>query len=73
GDLALVHPQSVVENGEIAVVLMDDEATLKRVYKEEDALRLQPSNPAVEPIIVRRGERRATIVGKIIGIYRKVT
>jgi repressor LexA len=73
GDLALVHPQSVVENGEIAVVLMDDEATLKRVYKGEDALRLQPSNPAVEPIIVRRGERRATIVGKIIGIYRKVT
>jgi repressor LexA len=73
GDLALIHPQSAVGNGEIAVVLMDDEATLKRVYREEDALRLQPSNPAMKPIIVGGNEGRITIVGKVIGIYRKVT
>ncbi len=72
GDLALVYPQSMVENGEIAVVLIDDEATLKRVYKEGDALRLQPSNPSMKPIIVRMGEGRVTIVGKVIGIFRKV-
>jgi repressor LexA len=73
GDLALVHPQSVVENGEIAVVLMDDEATMKRVYREEDILRLQPSNPGMKPIIVGWNEGRITIVGKVIGIFRKVT
>ena len=73
GDLALVHPQSVVENGEIAVVLMDDEATMKRVYREEDVLRLQPSNPGMKPISVGWNEGRITIVGKVIGIFRKVT
>jgi len=72
GDLALVHPQSVVEDGEIAVVLIDDEATVKRVYKEGDGLRLQASNPTMEPIIVGRGEGRVTIVGKVVGIFRKV-
>ncbi len=72
GDLALVQPQSVVDNGEISVVLIDDEATLKRVYREGNTLRLQPSNPNMEPIIVGMGEGRVTIVGKVIGIFRKV-
>jgi repressor LexA len=72
GDLALIYPQSMVENGAIAVVLIDDEATLKRVYKEGDALRLLPSNPTMKPIIVGMGEGRVTIVGKVIGIFRKV-
>jgi repressor LexA len=51
GDLALVYSQSMVENGEIAVVLIDDEATLKRVFKEGNAIRLQPSDPTMKPII----------------------
>jgi repressor LexA len=72
GDLALVHPQPVVGNGEIAVVLIDDETTVKRVYKEEDALRLHPSNPTMEPIIVGRGEGKVTIVGKVVGIFREI-
>ena len=73
GDLALVQPQSVVDNGGIAVVLIDDEATLKRVYKEGNTLRLQPSNPTMEPIIVGMRNERITIAGKVIGIFRKVT
>jgi len=72
GDLALVQPQSLVDNGGISVVLIDDEATLKRVYREGDSLRLQSSNPNMNHIIVRRGEGRVTIVGKVIGIFRKV-
>lgn len=72
GDLALVQPQSLVDIGVISVVLIDDEATLKRVYREGDALRLQPSNPNMKPIIVGMGEGRVTIVGKVIGIFRKV-
>lgn len=73
GDLALVVPQSVVENGEIAVVLIDDEATVKRVFSEGETLRLQPSNPTVDPIVVDRGKGRVTIVGKVVGIFRRVT
>lgn len=72
GDLALIYPQSMVENGEIAVVLIDDEATVKRVYKEGDALRLQPSNPIMKPTIVGMRGEKVTIVGKVIGIFRKV-
>lgn len=72
GDLALVSPQSVVENGEIAVVLIDDEATVKRVYRDGETLRLQPANPTMEPIVVERGEDRVTIVGKVVGMFRKV-
>ncbi len=72
GDLVLVQPQSLVDSGVISVVLIDDEATLKRVYREGDALRLQPSNPNMKHIIVGMGERRVTIVGKVIGIFRKV-
>jgi len=72
GDLALVQPQSLVDSGVISVVLIDDEATLKRVYREGDALRLQPSNPNMKHIIVGMEEGRVTIVGKVIGIFRKV-
>ncbi|KON30906.1 hypothetical protein AC480_00025 [miscellaneous Crenarchaeota group archaeon SMTZ1-55] len=72
GDLALVQPQSMVDNGEISVVLIDDEATLKRVYREGNTLRLQPSNPTMKPITVGMGEGRVVIVGKVIGIFRKV-
>ncbi|UCD70783.1 MAG: repressor LexA [Syntrophobacterales bacterium] len=72
GDLALVHPQPVVDEGEISVVLIDDEATVKRVYRAGDALRLQPSNPTMKPIIVGTEEGRVTIVGKVVGIFRKM-
>ena len=72
GDLALVHPQPMVDNGEISVVLIDDEATLKRVYKEGNFLRLQSSNPAMKPIIVGREDGRVNIVGKVVGIFREV-
>jgi repressor LexA len=71
-DLALVHPQPMVDNGEISVVLIDDEATLKRVYKVGNALRLQPSNSTMKPIIVGREDGRVTIVGKVVGIFREV-
>ena len=72
GDLALVHPQPMVDNGEISVVLIDDEATLKRVYKEGNFLRLQSSNPVMKPIIVGREDGRVNIVGKVVGIFREV-
>ena len=44
GDLLYVHSQETLENGQIGVVLVDDEATVKRVYQEGDVLVLRPSN-----------------------------
>jgi repressor LexA len=72
GDFALVKPQPNAENGEIVVALVDDEATIKRIFKKRDLIRLEPANPNMEPILVRKGERRVTIVGKVVGIFRKL-
>jgi repressor LexA len=72
GDFALVKPQPNAENGEIVVALIDDEATIKRIFKKRDLIRLEAANPAMEPIVVRKGEKRVTIVGKVVGIFRKL-
>jgi repressor LexA len=72
GDFALIKPQPNAENGEIVVALVDDEATIKRIFKKRDLIRLEPANPHMEPIVVRKGERRVTIVGKVVGIFRKL-
>ena len=72
GDFALVKPQPNAENGEIVVALVDDEATIKRIFKKRDLIRLEPANPHMEPIVVRKGERRVTLVGKVVGIFRKL-
>ena len=72
GDFALIKPQRDAENGEIVVALIEDEATIKRIFKKRDLIRLEPANPRVEPIVVRQGERKVTIVGKVVGIFRKM-
>lgn len=51
GDIVFVKKQPDVDNGEIAAVLIEDEATLKRVYKEKDSLILQAENPKYAPIV----------------------
>ena len=72
GDFALVKPQSHAENGEIVVALIEDEATIKRIFQKRDLIQLEPANPKMEPIIVKKGEKKVTIVGKVIGIFRKL-
>jgi repressor LexA len=72
GDFALVKPQKDAENGEIVVALIGDEATIKRIFKKRDLIRLEPANPRMEPIVVKKGEKKVTIVGKVIGIFRKL-
>ncbi len=72
GDFALVKPQPNAENGEIVVALIEDEATIKRIFKKRDLIRLEPANPRIEPIVVKKGEKRITIVGKVVGIFRKL-
>jgi repressor LexA len=72
GDFALVKPQPNAENGEIVVALIEDEATIKRILKKRDLIRLVPANPSMEPIVIKKGEKKVTIVGKVIGIFRKI-
>jgi repressor LexA len=66
GDRVLVQSQSVAENGDIVVALIDDSATVKRFYKENGHFRLQPENDAMEPIIVDDLQ----ILGKVFGVMR---
>jgi len=68
GDFVVVRQQSHAENGDIVVALIEDEATVKRFYKEEDHIRLQPENPHMEPIRTKD----VRILGKVIGLFRKV-
>ncbi len=72
GDFALVKPQPNAENGEIVVALVEDEATIKRIFQKRDLIRLEPANPKMEPIVVKKGEKRIAIVGKVVGIFRKL-
>lgn len=67
GDIVLIRQQPDVEDGEIAAVLIDNEATLKRVHKKAGCLILNPANPAYEPIIIT-GEELADvrIIGKAV-------
>jgi len=68
GDVVIVRPATEASNGEIVVALLEDEATVKRYFREADAIRLQPENSAYEPIISRDVE----VIGRVIGVFRKV-
>ena len=73
GDYIFVKKQLHADDGEIVVALIDEEATVKRVYFEEDRVRFQPSNPRMAPIYVRRDDFRSTmILGVVVGVYRKL-
>ena len=70
GDYILVEKTSAVRNGEIVVALVDGmESTLKRIFKEGDKVRLQPSNAAMQPVIVSAAA--VQVQGRVIGVLRK--
>ena len=66
GDIVIVHRTPVANNGDIVVAMIEDEATVKRFYKEDGHFRLQPENDAFEPIIVDE----VALLGKLVAIYR---
>ncbi len=68
-DIVIVKKQSVARNGDIVVAMTaENEVTLKTYYKEKDHIRLQPENDTMDPIILQE----VTILGKAIGLYRKL-
>lgn len=68
GDYVLVRQQEWADNGDIVVALLGDEATVKVFYREKDAVRLQPRNPKLSPIVARD----VRVLGKVVGLYRSV-
>lgn len=71
GDLVCIRSQTTVENGQIAAVLVDDEATLKRFYRRGDTVILQPENPRFEPLSYTKEEINTLhIEGMAVGICR---
>jgi repressor LexA len=70
GDLVIVKPQPTAQDGEIIAAVIEEEATVKRYYREGDQVRLEPANSSYSPIIVKQREFR--IAGKVIGLLRSV-
>lgn len=69
GDYVIVKQTSTANNGEIVVAMTeDDEATVKRFFKEKTHFRLQPENSSMDPILVNQ----VTILGKVVGLYREI-
>jgi repressor LexA len=69
GDFVIVRRQETAGDGEIVVALVGEEATVKRFFRENDHVRLQPENDAMEPIRTRE----AQVLGRVVGLCRRVT
>ncbi len=69
GDFVVVRPQDTAGDGEIVVALVGEEATVKRFFREEDHVRLQPENETLEPI----RSRDVRVLGRVVGVFRRVT
>jgi repressor LexA len=69
GDHVVVRRQAAARNGEIVVALVGEDATVKRFFKENDHIRLQPENDQMEPIRTRELD----LVGRVVGVCRRVT
>ena len=68
GDYVIVRPTQVAGDGEIVVALIEEEATVKRFYKEREQVRLEPANKAYKPI--RTSD--AHLLGRVVGMFRRV-
>ncbi len=70
GDFVVVHRQDSARDGEIVVAMVEEEeATVKRYFKEADHIRLQPENDALEPIL----SRNVRVLGGVVGVLRRVS
>ena len=68
GDYVVVKEQPNANNGDIVVAIIDDGATVKRFYRENDRIRLQPENSSMEPIYTRD----CSIAGKVVAVFRRL-
>ena len=68
GDFVVVHSQNTARDGDVVVALLGEEATVKRFFREEDHIRLQPENASMEPI----RSKEAKILGRVVGLLRSL-
>ena len=69
GDFVVVRPQQTGRDGEIVVAMVEEEATVKRFFREEDHIRLEPENETMEPI----RSRDVQVIGRVVGVFRSVS
>lgn len=69
GDYVVVRQQNTASNGEIVVAMLDEEATVKRFFREADRIRLQPENSSLEPIY----STDVTVLGKVVALFRRMS
>jgi repressor LexA len=69
GDLVVVEPQDVADDGDIVVALLGEEATVKRFFREPDHVRLQPENDSMRPI----RSKDVRVMGKVVGLMRSIS
>ncbi len=72
GDYVLVRSQSLAENGDVVVTLLGEEATVKRFFRKGRRIELRPDNERWETIQFEEGKGEIQILGKVIGVFRKV-
>jgi repressor LexA len=70
GDIIIVASQQTAENGQVVIALIDNQATVKKFYREPDFIRLEPANPQFKPIFIKTPER-IQIQGVVRGLIRK--
>jgi repressor LexA len=69
GDFVVVRPQQTGRDGEIVVAMVEEEATVKRFFREDDHIRLEPENETMEPI----RSRDVQVIGRVVGVFRSVS
>ncbi|MCW5941625.1 MAG: transcriptional repressor LexA [Fimbriimonadaceae bacterium] len=69
-DLVVVRPQPTANHGDLVAFLVGEEATVKRIHFDAKSIRLVPSNPAYDPIVVDRSRDDARVIGRIVGLIR---
>lgn len=73
GDYVFVKKTPSAKSGDIVVAMIDEEATVKRYYPENDKIRFQPANSNMRPIVVKKTDFRAVdLLGVVVGVYRKL-
>ena len=68
GDLALVRMQTHANDGDIVVAMIEDEATIRRFFRQQNRFRLQPENPEYQPLVVSAVD----ILGKVVWVFRRI-
>ncbi|OHB60000.1 MAG: repressor LexA [Planctomycetes bacterium GWF2_42_9] len=72
GDYVIVKPQNTIENGQIGVAIIEDEATVKRIFVKASKVVLKPSNPKYKEMVYKHGDPNVRIAGIVIGCFRRI-